>query len=152
MNRAFTGRHMLIVMVAFFATVIAVNVAMAVAATRTFGGKVVENSYVAGQQFNGWLREAREQRALGWNPVVDMDRDRHVILVLQLQDGGPLGGAEVGAVARHPVGREADAEIAFLESGGGVYRSARPLPVGRWLVHFDIAREGRRLRFIENVS
>ena len=46
----------------------------------TFGGVVVENSYVASQDFNGWLDEARAERALGWDADVGRDdaaaRDR----------------------------------------------------------------------------
>ena len=151
MNRPFTGRHMLVLMLAFFGTVVAVNVAMAMAATSTFGGKVVENSYVAGQQFNGWLEEARKQEALGWTRTVGIDGRRHVVVTLR-GEGSPLGGAEIVALARHPVGREPDARLAFSESGNGVYRSTRPLREGRWLVHFDISREGRRIRLIETLS
>ena len=151
MNRPFTGRHMLMLMLAFFGVVVAVNVAMAMAATRTFGGKVVENSYVAGQQFNGWLKEARRQDALGWSRTIRIDSDRHVVVTLH-EEGGPLAGAEIAATASHPVGREPDSDLAFSEIGKGVYRSTRPLPEGRWLVHFDISREDRRIRLIESLS
>jgi hypothetical protein len=57
--RPFTGRHMAMIMIAFFGVVIAVNVLMARFAVSTFGGVVVENSYVASQHFNRWLDEAR---------------------------------------------------------------------------------------------
>ena len=32
----------------------------------TFGGTVVDNSYVASQNYNRWLADADEQEALGW--------------------------------------------------------------------------------------
>jgi nitrogen fixation protein FixH len=51
----FTGRHMAITIVGFFLVVIVVNLAMARMATSTFGGVVVENSYVASQHYNRWL-------------------------------------------------------------------------------------------------
>eukprot|EP01035_Chromulina_nebulosa_P040301 gene40301-54499_t len=54
------------IMCAFFAVVIGVNMLMASDAIRTFGGTVVDNSYVASQQYNGWLAEARVQRLYGW--------------------------------------------------------------------------------------
>lgn len=47
----FNGRHMTAILVAFFAVVIAVNVLMARFIICTFGGVVVENSYVASQHF-----------------------------------------------------------------------------------------------------
>ena len=34
-------------------------------AMSTFGGIVVENSYVASQEFNGWLEEARQSDGAG---------------------------------------------------------------------------------------
>jgi len=63
--RPFTGRKMAAIMVAFFAVVIIVNVYMAREASSTFGGVVVENSYVASQQYNRWLDEASAENALG---------------------------------------------------------------------------------------
>lgn len=67
MTRPFTGWHMTGIVVAMFGLVIAVNVLMASYAIGTFGGTVVDNSYVASQRFNDWLAEARAQRALKWN-------------------------------------------------------------------------------------
>ena len=58
MSRPFTGRHMAMILVAFFGVVIVVNLIMARYASSTFGGIVVENSYVASQEFNKWLDEA----------------------------------------------------------------------------------------------
>ena len=59
-----TGRTMTAILCAFFGVVIAVNILMATIATRTFGGVVVENSYVASQEYNGWLAQSRRQRDL----------------------------------------------------------------------------------------
>src|SRR5687768_10998939 len=72
----FTGRHMAAIICTFFGVVIAVNMLMAVLATRTFGGTVVDNSYVASQKFNGWLAQARAQQSLGWQESVRLDSDR----------------------------------------------------------------------------
>ena len=56
----FTGRHITMILVAFFGVVIAVNLVMAHYASSTFGGVVVENSYVASQEYNQWLHEAAQ--------------------------------------------------------------------------------------------
>src|SRR5690606_28254677 len=120
MIREFTGRHMLAILIAFFGTVIAVNMVMAVLATRTFGGLVVENSYVATRQFNGWLEQARAQRALGWDTDVSRDDGRRIVVTLA-HAARPMTGATVAAVARHPVGREEDVAIAFRETTAGAY-------------------------------
>ncbi len=73
-TKRFTGRHMAAIMFAFFGVVIAVNVTMATFATRTFGGTVVDNSYVASQKYNGWLAEARRQERLGWTALLPLMR------------------------------------------------------------------------------
>lgn len=151
MIREFTGRHMLAILIAFFGTVIAVNMVMAVLATRTFGGLVVENSYVATRQFNGWLEQARAQRALGWDTDVSLDDGRRIVVTLA-HAARPMTGATVAAVARHPVGREEDVAIAFRETTAGAYRAASPLPAGRWLVHVEIRHDGRVKRQIETLS
>ena len=51
----FTGRHMAIIMVAFFGVIIAVNLTMATLASRSWTGLVVKNSYVESQKFNSVL-------------------------------------------------------------------------------------------------
>jgi nitrogen fixation protein FixH len=147
-RRGFTGRHMLTIMVLFFATVISVNVTMAVFAARTFGGKVVDNSYVATQRFNGWLAEARAQEQLGWSQNVALDAGR--LIELRVRSGnGVVAGAEVTAIARHPVGRADDVTLRLAEVGPGRYRSTEALPAGRWDVQFTIDAGGSRKRFIE---
>ena len=64
-RKAFTGRHAAMILVAFFGTVIGVNMVMASFALSTFGGTVVDNSYVASQHYNEWLARADAQDRLG---------------------------------------------------------------------------------------
>ncbi|EQB08879.1 hypothetical protein L286_01110, partial [Sphingobium sp. HDIP04] len=77
------------ILAAFFAVVIAVNMLMATVAVRSFGGTVVENSYVASQKFNGWLAQARAQQRLGWRDAVTLDAERRVGLALKDANGAP---------------------------------------------------------------
>lgn len=150
-RRRFTGRHMALIMIAFFGVVVTVNVTMAVFASRTFGGKVVDNSYVATQRFNGWLEQARAQDRLGWSETVRLDGARRVELDLAA-GGASLRGAEIAAEARHPVGREGDVPLRFAELAPGRYRSAQALPEGRWQVHFAIRSGGAEKRLIETLQ
>lgn len=150
-KKGFTGRHMLAVMLGFFGLVIAVNVTMATLAARTFGGTVVDNSYVASQQFNRWLAEGRAQERLGWTARLALDGRRHVRV--QLGDrNGALGGAAVAAVARHPLGRESDVPLQFRPQGNGLYLSQSALPAGRWQVHLEVRRGADDLLLIETLS
>lgn len=151
MSRRFTGRHMLAIMIAFFGVVIAVNFTMATLAEVTFGGTVVDNSYVASQRFNTWLRDARAQESLGWRTALGVDGQRRVTIAAR--DGaGPLLGAEVHAMARHPVGAAPDMIFAFRPAGDGLYVSEMALPPGRWLVQVEIRRGGDSKRLIESLS
>lgn len=61
----FTGWHMLACMLAFFGTIIAVNLTMAMLASNSWTGLVVKNSYVASQEFNDRLIKAKLQIETG---------------------------------------------------------------------------------------
>lgn len=149
-SKAFTGWHMTGILVAFFGVVITVNLVMARLALGSFGGTVVENSYVASQKFNGWLDQADAQKALGWTVVTDLGPDRH-IHVRADHKGAALRGAEVIARVRHPLGRAAEQEFRFVADQGG-WRSVAPLPAGRWLVHIDVRRGSARYQSLENLQ
>ena len=149
--RAFTGRHMTAILVAFFAVVIAVNFTMARFAMSTFGGKVVENSYVASQHYNEWLRRAEAQDRLGWDESVSLDSTRHVLLTVR-KGGQPLAGLGVSAMVNHPVGRTAPAALRFEPAAGGVLRSARPLASGRWRLDLIIRHGSDEARYRKDVQ
>ncbi|MGZ8361194.1 MAG: FixH family protein [Allosphingosinicella sp.] len=151
MTRGFTGRHMLAIMLAFFGVVVTVNFTMATLAARTFGGTVVDNSYVAGQRFNAWLAEGRAQERLGWRSGLALDDSRRINVALSDREG-PLSGAEIGAVAQHPLGRAPDVTFAFRSTGAGRYVSVGTLPPGRWSILIRIRQNGRERRLIETLS
>ena len=150
-TRSFTGRHMLATMLAFFGTIIAVNMTMATLAARSFGGTVVDNSYVATRNYNRWLAEARAQQALGWEHTVALDGERRVVVAVRRGET-PLAGADITAVAHHPVGWVEDVAVVFAEVAPGRFRSRAPLPAGRWQLHLSIRRGADELRAIEELS
>jgi nitrogen fixation protein FixH len=133
---------MTLILVAFFGIVIAVNFTMAYFASASFGGLVVENSYVASQKFNGWLEKAREEKALGWSVTVTRRADHHVDVTLATA-GEPRGPSDVTASVRHPLGMAPERTLHFHPLGDGRYESVEALPAGRWIVHVH-ARAGSR--------
>jgi nitrogen fixation protein FixH len=145
MTRRFTGWHFTAIITAFFGVVVAVNLTMAVFATRTFGGVVVENSYVASQKYNDWLAAAKRQQKLAWTIEPALDGQRRVTIALSLD------GAEVSGYARHPLGREADVPLTFVTKGGQS-RTIEALPPGRWNVHLLVRRGESEARLIETLS
>lgn len=143
--RRFTGCHMVAIFVGFFSIVITVNVIMARYAINTFGGTVVDNSYVASQKFNGWLKEARREKALGWvvsGPAREQD---HIVVQAKDAAGAPLAGAAVNMHAEHPLGRAPERTLGFMEIAPGRYRSIDMLPAGRWKLRIRIVQAGREL-------
>ena len=138
MTGQFTGKHMAMVMGVGFGIVIAVNLVMATFASTTFGGVVVENSYVASQKFNGWLDEAERARALGWE--VNVARSEEGNLLVETANVPP--GAEVLATARHPLGRQQDRLLHFAPGGEGAYLSRENLSAGRWTLRLEIRSDG----------
>ncbi|WP_179505217.1 MULTISPECIES: FixH family protein [unclassified Sphingomonas] len=148
--RPFTGRHMAAILISFFGVVIAVNVVMARLATSTFGGAVVENSYVASQNFNRWLGEARTERALGWAGAVARGSDGALAVTLNDAQGYALSGAQVTAVAEHPLGLRDDLALTLHETAPGQYRAA--LPAGRWRIKLRVARHGATWRMMGDVG
>lgn len=140
MKKEFTGRRMWAVMICGFGVVIAVNFFMATLAVRGFGGVVVENSYVASQNFNGWLSAAREQEQLGWSAQAVRQDDGNVRVVTS----GVPGSAAVSAQFRRPLGKPETIDVGFSAAAPGEYVSAAPVPTGRWIARIAIlAADGR---------
>lgn len=145
--KPFNGRHMALIMVAFFGVVIAVNFFMAHLASSTFSGVVVENGYVASQKFNRWLDEARAEDKLGWKATVRREADGRVAVVL----AGVPAGAVVSGEAWHPLGRAPDRVLHFRAGAQGL-RSAEIIPAGRWRIRLEVRSGGQHWRSDEIVS
>lgn len=151
MRQEFTGRHMAVILIGFFGLVIGVNVTMAVFASSTFGGTVVDNSYVASQKFNGWIEKGRTQAALGWTMTPERLGDGRVALVLEGPQGA-LTGAGIEVLARHPLGRVPETPMSFHEVTPGRYVSNAPLAVGRWQLHVAARHSGEAVDRIVPLS
>lgn len=126
-QKEFTGRHMLLITVAFFGVIVGVNVLMAVSASRTWTGLVVENSYVASQEFQVKSDAAHRQDAAGWTmDMAYLDGE----LIVRIAAGG-RDVQDVTAFVRRPVGGHDDAVVALSPSPTG-YRGAIALAPGVW--------------------
>lgn len=147
-RKPFTGRHMTAILVAGFGVVFAVNFTMASLASSTFGGVVVENSYVASQHFNRWLDEAAREKSLGWRISAARRADGHVAATL----AGVPQSATIAAIARHPLGRLPDTRLTFVREADGTYASRETLATGRWMVRFDVEAGGKAWRGEQPVS
>ncbi|MEO0872265.1 MAG: FixH family protein [Pseudomonadota bacterium] len=137
-KRQFTGKHMLLTMVAGFGIVAAVNFYMASLAVGGFHGTVVDNSYVASQKFNTWIEEAEAMEALGWSTEAARDETGHLILTTE----GVPESALISAELRRPIGVKQFASLTFAPLGDGRYRSLETLEQGRWTMRLAIEADG----------
>lgn len=132
----FTGRHMLLLLVAFFGTVIAVNLLLAVLAEKTWTGLVVENSYVESQRFNRKIAEAREQAALNWHGSLSIS-DGEIRYGLASSVGTPVRLDGVVVHFRHPAYESADFTVGLERRGDGAFSVERTVPDGAWIIEVD---------------
>lgn len=138
-RKEFTGRHMAMVFVGGFGIVIAVNLVMASFAVGGFHGVVVENSYVASQNFNRWLDKAEQSRALGWEVRSERGADGRVMLTTQ----GVPAGAVITAELRRPIGAKDFASLTFRQTGENTWLSNEAVADGRWTMRMAIAAAGQ---------
>lgn len=140
--REFTGKHMLISILAFFAVVIGVNLTMAMLARRSWTGLVVENTYVASQQFNDKAKEGRAQAALGWRGSLTIAAGEVRYNLVDAQ-GKPVPLHSVRVLFRHPAYETEDQAVTLAASSGGAPSTtaeftARHTPKdGVWIVEID---------------
>jgi nitrogen fixation protein FixH len=132
-TREFKGRHMLAIMLAFFAVIIGVNVTMAVFANSSWTGLVVKNSYVASQEFNGHAAQARQQAALGYVARLRVENGAISYSLADAQ-GRPI--ALKGATARfgRPVSETEDQTLTLTPQPDGGIQAAFPLRDGLWVM------------------
>lgn len=149
--KEFTGRHAAAIIIAFFAIVICVNLVMATFAISTFGGTIVDNSYVASQKYNQWLEQARAQENHGWIVSDPARVGDHAALTLVAKNGSVLTNAIITASAEHPIGTADPFTLHFTEVRPGEYHSAQAIPKGRWKLKLLITYQGKDMRIIGDI-
>jgi nitrogen fixation protein FixH len=129
-SRPFTGRHMLLIMLAFFATVFAANMTMVYFAAHSWTGLVVKNSYVASQEFNE-TTDRLERAAAGVHSELGYAQGK---LSISLTDnaGKAVDAANVKLKLGRPSHEGEDHVVALTASGDGVYAADHMLAKGQW--------------------
>ncbi|WP_207102677.1 FixH family protein [Paracoccus shandongensis] len=142
MARELTGRHVLIITLAAFGVIIAVNVVMATLAVGSFPGLEVKNSYVASQQFD---RDRQAQQSLGWTARASYEGSELTIEILDKQGRHPIL-RDFSATIGRPTHKRSDVTPDFTVEGG-VYRAPLTLEPGAWNIHVQaVAEDGTAFR------
>ncbi|MBX2854612.1 MAG: FixH family protein [Rhodobacteraceae bacterium] len=132
-----TGRRVLLIVLAFFAVIIAANVTMMTFALNNFGGLVVANSYVASQRFNQDVAAARAAPSASWRFEAAADLEG-VTLTIHDADGAPVAPPGLRGVLGRPSHQRDDVAVAFELGAPGVYRTDVPLKPGAWRLSLAI--------------
>jgi nitrogen fixation protein FixH len=118
------GWHVLVLFVAFFGVVFAVNATMMSYALRTMPGLDARNGYDPSQRWNSEIRAMAAQDALGWRAVTHaglIGGRAMVSLQIADRDGRPVDHLGVEARLNHPSDRKRDILLALDRAGGGRY-------------------------------
>lgn len=130
------GWHVLAMMLGFFATVIAVNIAFAVFAVQSFPGEDVPHSYAQGLDYNQTLAERRAQAASGWRAEAGLRQaNGEALLEVTLLDraGAPIDNARIDGALRWPTDSRRDQALTFVATAPGRYVAhLGALPPGDW--------------------
>lgn len=132
-TQGFTGRHMLLVTSAFFAVVIGVNVTMAWFASSSWSGLVVENTYVASQEFNRKAEVMKAMSASGITGSISIKGDA-IRYDIRNKDGSPTMVDDVTANFKRPVGAHEDFHVDFKKTAEGHFEARHGVAVGDWIV------------------
>lgn len=139
-ERGFTGWHMLAIMLAFFGTIISVNVLMAYHAGASWSGMLSKNTYVASQDFNRNVARARQwaRQGLKGNLVIESN-------VLRYRLDGPADIIakvdHVEAIFHRPVGDKQDFSITLIRQDQA-FTAPHTLAAGPWIVDLAATCDG----------
>ncbi|CAH2396921.1 FixH family protein [Mesorhizobium ventifaucium] len=132
----FTGRHMLRIILSFFGVIVGVNLTMATLASTSWTGLVVENTYVASQQFNRIAEEGRAQAALGWTGKLTIARGE-VRYGLSEAAGKAVQLHGVRLLFRHPAYEAEDKAVMLAPAASQEFAAQHTPRDGVWIVQVD---------------
>ncbi|UWF66890.1 MULTISPECIES: FixH family protein [unclassified Brucella] len=132
----FTGWHMLGIMFMFFGVIIAVNLLMAYNAVHSWSGLVVQNTYVASQEFNDKAKTGKEQAALNWQSKPAYENG---VFTWQLADHNGKAVAMTGGTVdfKRPVGDAHDTKVTLTVREPGILTAPLELGEGAWIMEVN---------------
>ena len=155
MAKPLTGRKVLIMLLAFFGTVVAVNLTMMKLAIDSMPGTEVDSAYRASTAYNAEISAAARQDTRRWRVAGHLDRaaDGHAKVKVEARDsaGAPLGGLAFSARLARPTDKRADRLIALTEQETGIYRGELgDVAPGQWDLVLEAERGAERLFLSRN--
>lgn len=131
------GWHVLLIMLAFFGVMFAVNGVFLYSAITSFPGEDVEKSYAQGLDYNSAIAARKAQENLGWTVRAGLagSDETSVAVEIETADGDRVRGLDVTAVLRRPATNEGDIALLLIrDRASGRYAAELPhsLQSGQW--------------------
>lgn len=150
-----TGGKVLLMIVAFFAVVVGVNLVMMRMAIQTLPGTEVDSAYSASLAYEKEIVTARDQSARNWKVDAHVARSGQGGATLQIEardsSGRPMSGLTFQGRFERPTDRRADLAVVLAEVGIGIYRgSASVVAPGQWDLVIEGIGSGQRLFLSKN--
>ncbi len=122
-----TGRHVLMMLVAFFTFVFGVEAIFIATAISTHTGTVSKQPYAKGLKYGERIALAERQQQLGWKETLNVSQVDHT-LTLSISDpyGKPVTGLHFGAMIGRGVTDAEDHRLVFHSTGAGTYTAKIP--------------------------
>jgi nitrogen fixation protein FixH len=125
MLKPLTGKKTLLIALATFGVVFAVNGYMVAKAISTYTGEDADDAYIVGANYNQTLARRAEQAALGWHAAIGAEREGasgvRLVVSVKARDGRPVDRLNISGVLRHPSDAHRDRTITLTETQAGVY-------------------------------
>lgn len=125
-----------------FVFVVAVNVVLIVAASRSWTGVVTETPFDTGNDYNRVLAEAQREGGLGWKVEAQglrLDDGRVRIDVTVATAPGAAPETDLDGTLLRPIGMHAPVPLAFRSLGGGRYEAdVKGAEAGNWELRLSV--------------
>jgi len=142
--KEFTGRHMLVTIVLFFAVVLAANLTMTWFALGSWSGLVAKNGYVASLEYKDKQEDFARQQALGWKSRLRVESG-HVLFVVKDSSAKAVTGLSIIASAKRPITEKGDVVLKFSEQRPGEYMAIAPAKPGQWQIGINATSPAKEL-------
>jgi nitrogen fixation protein FixH len=123
MESRLTGKHILLILLGFFAFVGIVNVAFVYLAVSTGPGEEQGASYEVGLRYNTMLAQERTQNALHWHHQSQIAQGSRLRVSVTDNAGAPVPGLAVTGTLGRPATNIADRSLVFKEVDAGLYEA-----------------------------
>lgn len=150
-TRELKGRHILMMLIAFFGVTVGVNTIFITKAVSSFTGEDVKKSYRQGLNYNETIQSRSQQADLNWtvkSNLIETSSERQRIIVrITDRNDRPVIGLTIDAMLKRPTDLAKDVPTIFTERGDGIYQAELELFSGQWVLKATATSQGQNFRF-----